>query len=105
MMPPITTIVASNGPSARRKLTRGIFVRMARGWESKSVESQQADREARGKPGVELSGADAARLAERRTLELARTRALADLAAATSPAHRRMLEAAIQALDEQLRAR
>ena len=76
---------------------------MARGWESKSVESQQADRETRDQPTVTLSDADAARLAARRTLELARARALADLASATAPAHRRMLEAAVQALDEQLR--
>jgi hypothetical protein len=76
---------------------------MARGWESKSVESQQADREARDKPGTVLTPADAERAARQRTLELARARALADLAAATAPAHRRMLEAAIQALDEQLR--
>jgi hypothetical protein len=76
---------------------------MARGWESKSVESQQADREARDTPAVPLSEADAARVARQRTLELARTRALADLASATAPAHRRMLEETIQALDEQLR--
>jgi hypothetical protein len=75
---------------------------MARGWESKSVESQQADREARDTPAVTLSEADAVRLVRQRTLELARARALADLASATAPAHRRMLEGAIQALDEQL---
>ena len=75
---------------------------MARGWESKSVESQQADRDARVDQAPALSPAEAGELAERRTLELARTRALADLASATAPAHRRMLEAAVQALDEQL---
>ena len=75
---------------------------MARGWESKSIESQQADRETRDRPAAPLSEAEAARLSHRRTLELARTRALMDLAAATAPAHRRTLEAAIQALDEQL---
>ncbi|HYN05875.1 MAG TPA: hypothetical protein VES67_00655 [Vicinamibacterales bacterium] len=76
---------------------------MARGWESKSVESQQADHEAPEQPGAALSEAEAAALGRRRTLELARTRALADLASARSPAHRQMLEAAVQALDEQLR--
>jgi len=75
---------------------------MARGWESKSVEAQQADREAREKPAEPVSAADAALVARRRTLELARTRALADLTSASSPAHRRMLEAAVQSLDEQL---
>jgi hypothetical protein len=75
---------------------------MARGWESKSVEAQQADREAREKPAEPLSATNAAQLARRRTLELARTRAIADLSSASSPEYRRMLEAAIQSLDEQL---
>ena len=76
---------------------------MARGWESKSVEAQQADREAREKPAEPLSATDAAHLARRRTLELARTRAISDLSTASSPEYRRMLEAAIQSVDEQLR--
>jgi len=41
---------------------------------------------------------------ERATLQLARTRALADLQQACAPAHRAMLEAAIRALDEKIRA-
>jgi hypothetical protein len=49
------------------------------------------------------ASSDPADLARQHTLELARTRALADLASARSPAHRQMLEAAVQALDEQLR--
>lgn len=77
---------------------------MARGWESKSVESQQADRERSRDEGRPLSAEEALRLARRRTIELTRARAAADLAAARSPAHRAMLEAAIAALDEQLRA-
>jgi hypothetical protein len=77
---------------------------MARGWESKSVEDQQADLEEKRRKPVEVpSTEDAERLAKRRTLELARTRALSDLQRACSPAHRAMLEAAIQALDAQLK--
>jgi hypothetical protein len=76
---------------------------MARGWESKSVEAQQADRETREQPGTALTPDEAAAVARQHTLELARTRALDDLASARSPAHRQMLEAAVQALDEQLR--
>ena len=57
---------------------------MARGWESKAVEDQQRDARAR--------------------LQLARTRALADLQQACAPAHRAMLEAAIRDLDEKIRA-
>lgn len=77
---------------------------MARGWESKSVEAQQADREQSRSSGPAISREDAARLAERRALELSRARTLADLTTARSPAHRTMLEAALQALDEQLLA-
>lgn len=77
---------------------------MARGWESKSVEAQQADREQPKDASGPVSREEADRLARRRTLELTRARAKADLAAARSPAHRAMLEAAIRALDDQLRA-
>jgi hypothetical protein len=75
---------------------------MARGWESKSIEAQQEDA-ARGRQRrVALTPEQQTRLERRRTLELARSRARADLARATAPAHRRMLEQAIAALDAQL---
>lgn len=71
---------------------------MARGWESKAIESQQDD--ARGtkasrdsKPPIDPA---------RRTLELARARVRADLERATQPAHRRMLEQALADLDARL---
>jgi hypothetical protein len=76
---------------------------MARGFESKFVESQQADREAAAGTAAQPSAEDAARLARRRTLELARTRALGDLSTACRPGHRAMLEAAIEALEAQIR--
>jgi hypothetical protein len=75
---------------------------MARGWESKSIESQQEEA-ARGrvrKPA--LTPQQQVDLERRRTLELSRARAEADLARATSPAHRRMLEQTIAAIDAQL---
>jgi hypothetical protein len=82
---------------------------MARGWESKSVEAQQEERARRAaeprRPGADDRAAlarEAASEAARRRLELARLRAVADLAAARSPAHRATLEAAIRALDEEL---
>ena len=77
---------------------------MARGWESKSVESQQDDRtaDAAAKARAPVSPEEAARLAKRKTLELALARASADLKTATHPSHRQMLEAAIAALTEQL---
>ena len=78
---------------------------MARGWESKGVEEQQqeAQRPATPPKGA-VDPAAAARQAERATLQLARTRALADLQRACAPAHRAMLEAAIHDLDEKIKA-
>jgi len=76
---------------------------MARGFESKQVEFQQeeAQRQKTLKPVLTPEArADAER---RQALGLARARALADLQRACNPAHRRMLEEAIAALDEQLR--
>jgi hypothetical protein len=52
----------------------------------------------------EVSADDRERATRRRALELARARAVADLARATAAAHRRMLEQAIAALEEQLRS-
>jgi hypothetical protein len=77
---------------------------MARGWESKSVEAQQADREQRSSIGGPVTPEDAALAARRRTLELALARAKADLGRATAPAHRTMLTEAMRALTEQLQA-
>ena len=77
---------------------------MARGWESKNIESQQEEASNRRPPGTTLTPADQQRLARKGSLELARTRAAADLEKATVPAHRRMLEQAIAALDDQLRS-
>ena len=76
---------------------------MARGWESKSVEDQQQAAQGR-QPAKSAVPPPDARAAERATLQLARTRALADLQQACAPAHRGMLEAAIRDLDEKIRA-
>ena len=75
---------------------------MARGFESKSVEFQQeeAQRDRPVKPA--LTAEQKAALERRETLELTRARAAADLSRATAPAHRRMLEQALAALDEEL---
>jgi hypothetical protein len=75
---------------------------MARGFESKMVEFQQEEA-ARGKSkAAPLTAEEQARSTRRAGLELARTRAATDLASATRPAHRTMLEQAIKALDDQL---
>jgi hypothetical protein len=75
---------------------------MARGFESKDVEYQQAEAERAKSLGPELSGEERAAQAKRRTIELALARATADLASARSPAHREMLQQAIAALETQL---
>jgi hypothetical protein len=75
---------------------------VARGWESKSIEAQQDAARAPRTAGAPVSRQDASRRAERATLMLARTRALADLQAACAPAHRAMLEQAIADLDRRL---
>ena len=77
---------------------------MARGWESKSVESQQEAAERPRVTGPGVTAEQAARKAARETLMLARTRALADLQKACVPAHRAMLEQAIADLDQRLAA-
>jgi hypothetical protein len=77
---------------------------MARGWESKSVEAQQEERQRAQPVAAPLSPEERALAARRRTLELSLARAESDLALAAQPAHRRMLEQAIAALRGQLDA-
>jgi hypothetical protein len=77
---------------------------MARGWESKNIEAQQAEREAAAQaPARPPTPEETDAAARRRTLEVSRARAVADRDAARSPAHRAMLDAAIKALDAQLK--
>jgi hypothetical protein len=75
---------------------------VARGFESKDVEFQQAEAQRSTPKRKALTAAERDAQERRRTLELALARAQADLAAARSPAHRRMLEEAIRALKDQL---
>ena len=75
---------------------------MARGFESKDVEFQQAERERGRQLGRGLTPEERDAQGTRQTLELALARARADLAAARTPAHQRMLAAAIAALEQQL---
>ena len=73
---------------------------MARGWESKSVESQQsADL---GDMKKRLSPAEQERAAKRASLELSRQRVMHELENARSPVHRAALENAMKFLDEEL---
>jgi hypothetical protein len=77
---------------------------MARGFESKMVEFQQEEAARARAQKQDVSPEDRARAQNRPSIELTRTRALADQARASAPAHNRMLEQSIAALDEQLRS-
>jgi hypothetical protein len=79
---------------------------VARGFESKDVEFQQAEAERRKSNGARtITPEERDAQAKRRTIELALSRARADLGAARSAAHRAMLEQAIASLEQQLRQR
>jgi hypothetical protein len=75
---------------------------MARGFESKDVEYQQAEAERVKQLGRGLTPAERDAQDRRATIGLALARARADLAAARTPAHQRMLAGAIAALEAQL---
>jgi hypothetical protein len=77
---------------------------MARGWESKSVESQQeeAGRDKLSTPGRELTPEERATDQRRRTLLLARARTSSDLEKATRPVQRQMLRLGLAAIDSEL---
>ena len=77
---------------------------MARGFESKDVEFQQAEAERVKKLGQPLTAEERDRKTRRQLIELALARVRADLAAARTPQHKRMLAEAIAALEQQLRA-
>ena len=75
---------------------------MARGFESKDVEFQQSEAERRTVSRRAVTREEHEQHERRRTLELSLARALSELAAARSDAHRRMLEGAIAALRRHL---
>jgi hypothetical protein len=78
---------------------------MARGWESKEVESQiesAEQRRAAAAAGAALTTQQIELRADRQRIELSRTRVLHDLDAATNPRYRAMLEASLLYLDQKL---
>ena len=75
---------------------------MARGFESKDVEFQQAEAERMRTVGPTLTAEQRAAVAERKTIELALARKRAELGAVRSDAHRRTVTAAIEALEREL---
>ena len=77
---------------------------MARGWESKSVESQQEEsfRESEQRDFQELSPEERARRERLASLELSRARTLDQLERATGAAHRAMLKRTLLALERDI---
>ena len=78
---------------------------MARGWESKSVEAQQAEatEQSSKSRAPRLSAEAAARAREKENLRLARQRVLQQLNSTEDERHRKLLETSLAALDEKLR--
>ena len=79
---------------------------MARGWESKSVESQIEAAESRRKPSAAqpLSPEQMEREQRRASLELNCRRVLHDLEAAQNPRYREMLQSSLRHLQEKIAA-
>jgi hypothetical protein len=79
---------------------------MARGWESKSVESQIESAELRHVRADRFwkTTEQLRREHECASIELTRTRVLHDLEAATHPRHRQQLEAALRHIEQQIEA-
>jgi hypothetical protein len=75
---------------------------MARGWESKSIESQQEDALAAKARKPVLTPEQKVRAERRTALQLALARTQAELQAACQPAYRDMLRLKQQALQQQL---
>ena len=78
---------------------------MARGFESKDVEFQQAEAERLKERKPALTHLERQAQDRRRTVAMALTNVRAELAAAINPRHREMLKQAIAALEEQLASR
>ena len=75
---------------------------MARGWESKSIESQQDDAFAARTKKPALTPDQQARLERRTSLQMALARTQAELQAACHAAHRDMLRMKLEAVQAQL---
>lgn len=79
---------------------------MARGWESKEIESQIEAAQARASHAHEprVNPEELRRQRERESLELSRTRVMQDLAAARNPKYREILERSLRFLEEKIAA-
>ena len=76
---------------------------MARGFESKSVESQQSEASYERKHVPRETAEDVERRQKRESLQLSRARVSRELAGAKTPVHRSALENALRFLDDELK--
>lgn len=75
---------------------------MARGWESKAVEAQQAEAAEGPAPKLQLSPEDKLKLQKREGLLLHRKRVAQQLEGAQNEQYRRMLQQALADLDQKI---
>jgi hypothetical protein len=76
---------------------------VARGWESKSVESQQAEAGELSSPrGLKMNREEAAVFREKESLRLSRQTVLQQLEASSNPRHRKLLQDALADLEQRL---
>jgi flagellar biosynthesis/type III secretory pathway protein FliH len=76
---------------------------MARGFESKSVESQQEEAQRAKQMKPALSAEEQARQSRKTGLELALAQTQSEMSAACRPAHREMLKLRLEAIQAQIR--
>jgi hypothetical protein len=78
---------------------------MARGWESKSVESQIEAAESQVRPPFDeqIPAEELERLRRRETLNLSRTRVLRELETSQNPRYRNLMEKALTDLNSEIR--
>ncbi len=75
---------------------------MARGWESKSVEDQQAAASTKNESKQRFTAEQAERKRQEESVRLSRRRLLEQLQATQNPRYRQMLEFALSELDDRL---
>lgn len=76
---------------------------MARGWESKAIESQQDEAERKPADKPELTPEQRVRMHQKAGLQLALAETQAQMTAACRPAHREMLQLRLAAIQAQLK--
>jgi hypothetical protein len=75
---------------------------VARGWESKSIESQQDDARSAAEPKHHLTAPERDLESRKQALQLARSRTLQQIRSTENPRYRSILEQALKELEDQL---